>query len=603
MSLQATLSTTLIIATYNKPDFLRLVFEYLQRQIVMPSEVIVADDGSGESTRHLIEEWKSRLPVPLIHIWHEDKGFRLGAIRNRAIEAATGQYLIFVDGDILMHPRFVADHIAMARRGVYVTGSRCQLGEAVTTQLLESGRPPSFAAVAHGLNGKRCPVLTPLFYYRKSRNPEYIRACNMGVWRSDVVAVNGFNEDIEGWGHEDTEFSWRLHNSGVKKRFLKFRAVEAHLWHGRDKTNHSKNAAVMAKARDCGLTVISNGLRRLEAETPAEADTAGDGNPVVSVIIPNYNYARYLRSRIESVLAQTYADFEIIILDDCSTDSSREVIEQYRGNPKVSAIIYGDSNSGSPFVQWEKGIAAARGQYIWIAEADDEAEATFLEKTVAALRGDSLAVMAMSLSDIIDEQGEKSESNPYEVFSPTGDTEYYRGDIFVKEAMLWSNSVYNASMVLFRRDAYESMSDRSHTDMRYCGDWQFWVSMAGKGNVAVVREKLNRFRRHGVSVSDESKAMRGSSIEIFRIQSAMFARGVADGFDSRWMFAYRSLRDCRGRVADEELRRIGINHRYAPFYWTYKHMLRWLAPLSSDCYSPHAQIKTPPLKTLRKESI
>ena len=104
---------------------------------------------------------------------------------------------------------------------------------------------------------------------------------------------------------------------------------------------------------------------------PVSASAESCAAPLVSVIIPNYNYARFLTERIDSVLSQTFQNFELIILDDCSTDNSREVIERYRSNPKVSHIIYNQSNTGSPFAQWEKGLSVARGKYIWVAEADD----------------------------------------------------------------------------------------------------------------------------------------------------------------------------------------------------------------------------------------
>ena len=119
---------------------------------------------------------------------------------------------------------------------------------------------------------------------------------------------------------------------------------------------------------------------------------------MVSVIIPNYCHARYLKQRIDSVLAQTYSDIEVVLLDDCSTDSSREILESYRSHPRIKQIVYNDRNSGSAFAQWQKGFALTGGEYIWIAESDDYADPTFLERCVAALDSDSDCVIAHTLS-------------------------------------------------------------------------------------------------------------------------------------------------------------------------------------------------------------
>lgn len=258
-------SCTLIATTYNKPEFLRVTLEYLTRLRRMPDEIIIADDGSGAETAALIDEYRGRFPVPLIHAWHEDKGFRLAAVRNLALSKAKGEYIIVIDGDILVHPDFVADHLERAQPGVFVTGSRCQLDPTVTETLCRNvargHRLPPFFEISHGLNGTRLPLLWRLFYGRKSSDPEYVRGCNMAFWRRDAEAINGFNEEITGWGHEDTEFSWRLVNSGIEKRFLKCVAVQAHLFHkGRDKSSHSRNRIFMERARDERLTVIADGV-------------------------------------------------------------------------------------------------------------------------------------------------------------------------------------------------------------------------------------------------------------------------------------------------------------------------------------------------------
>ena len=124
--------------------------------------------------------------------------------------------------------------------------------------------------------------------------------------------------------------------------------------------------------------------------------------PIVSVIIPNYNHEPYLKARIDSVLQQDYQDFEVILLDDCSKDNSREVIEQYRNNPHVTHVVMNEQNTGNTFIQWERGISMAQGRYIWIAESDDVAEPQLLESLITPLQANPLSVVAFCHSQMID---------------------------------------------------------------------------------------------------------------------------------------------------------------------------------------------------------
>ena len=170
---------------------------------------------------------------------------------------------------------------------------------------------------------------------------------------------------------------------------------------------------------------------------------------MVSVIIPNYCHAPYLRQRIDSVLAQSYPDFEVVLLDDCSTDGSREVIERYRNHPRIKQIVYNDRNGGSAFAQWRKGFALTQGEYIWIAESDDYADPAFLERCVAELDADPACVLAHTLSRTVD-----SEGRPYGKVRHAGrPVRRMDGRRFVLRHLLRRNELYNASMAVFRRSA------------------------------------------------------------------------------------------------------------------------------------------------------
>ena len=175
---------------------------------------------------------------------------------------------------------------------------------------------------------------------------------------------------------------------------------------------------------------------------------------MVSVIVPNYNHAAFLKERIESILAQTYQDFELILLDDCSTDCSRSVLQAYARHPRVSALVMNDTNTGNTFVQWDRGIRLARGRYIWMAESDDVADPHFLEATVRALEANREAVMCLTGSILIDEHSRPLARASRDRWEETGEVKCFDGREYVHHNLLYRNYVYNASMVVFRRDVY-----------------------------------------------------------------------------------------------------------------------------------------------------
>ena len=228
--------TSLVIATYNWPEALAAVLATVRRQWELPDEVVIADDGSRAETGALIASTGASFPVPLRHVWHEDTGFRLGAIRNRAMAAAHGPYIIQLDGDMLLHPGFVRGHKRFARRGSYVQGSRAMLGQGATRRALASNDParglsvPFFTDVRNRVNAVYAPFLAR--FVRGPADPlTRTRGANMAFWRDDVIRVNGYDEELEGWGREDSEFVARLMNAGVYRRNLKFAAVAWHLEH------------------------------------------------------------------------------------------------------------------------------------------------------------------------------------------------------------------------------------------------------------------------------------------------------------------------------------------------------------------------------------
>ena len=215
-------------------------------------------------------------------------------------------------------------------------------------------------------------------------------------------------------------------------------------------------------------------------------------NPLVSVIIPNYCHAQYLDQRIQSVLNQTYRNFEVIILDDCSPDdgASKAVIEKYRNNPHVSHIVYNDVNSGSPFKQWKKGCDITRGELLWIAESDDYADERLLEVLVPQFEKNESISVAFCRSIEFNEEGDLGPAYPHDIEEGVHD-----GRQFIHQYCLLKAGIVNASAAVFSKNAYLSISDM-YTTFRGSADKLFWVLLAEKGDVAFVEKPYNHFRLH-----------------------------------------------------------------------------------------------------------
>ena len=218
-----------VIATYNNIAALNLVLLSATRQTRLPDEIIIADDGSTDATRVAIEQWQGRIACPIIHVWQEDKGYRRAKILNKAFAQSTSDYIVNIDGDMILHPCFIADHLRFARKNTFSAGGRVRIKPALTAQLLKNG---NYALgfftpqIKNRLNALHAPALTPLFYRR-----DHFRGCNIAFWRNDLLKVNGYDERYEGYGLEDYDLVVRLLRAGCIKRFVKFAAIAFHLHH------------------------------------------------------------------------------------------------------------------------------------------------------------------------------------------------------------------------------------------------------------------------------------------------------------------------------------------------------------------------------------
>jgi glycosyltransferase involved in cell wall biosynthesis len=254
---------SVVVVTYNWPQALALVLRALARQSVLPSEVIVSDDGSREDTRALLTRIAVDYPTRLVHLWQPDIGARMSRARNRGIAAARGDYVLFLDGDMLAQREFIADHLAFARRGYFAQGSRVLTGERCAARLLAEQRidvgffAPDLDRRRHTL---RIPALARAYAWPHTREAG-IKSCNWGFWRDDLLAVNGFNEAMTGWGREDNELALRAFHLGLLRRDLRFAALAVHLWHAtRKNLIDNPNDAILAATRASGAVRCALGL-------------------------------------------------------------------------------------------------------------------------------------------------------------------------------------------------------------------------------------------------------------------------------------------------------------------------------------------------------
>jgi glycosyltransferase involved in cell wall biosynthesis len=255
---------SLLISTYNWPSALQLCLKSVMQQSVMPNEVIIADDGSRNDTKSLIESFKEQSSVPIVHVWHADDGFQLSKIRNRAIAKASYSYIIQIDGDLILHQQFIKDHLHVKQKGCFVTGSRVLLSPQTSKALLENNSldiKRYNSGTKNHLNKFRNRLLRHYLatrYKTKGKHTYYVKGCNMAFWKEDLITVNGYNEALIGWGREDSELAVRLLNAMVQKKFLKMGGITFHI--------HHKEACRSMESRNVQMLEMAISEKRTRAE-------------------------------------------------------------------------------------------------------------------------------------------------------------------------------------------------------------------------------------------------------------------------------------------------------------------------------------------------
>lgn len=264
-------NTSLIISTYQGASSLGAILNRLAKGSSHPFCIHVADDGSCEKTRLALKKASREMPVQILHHWHEDKGFRKAKILNQAVNSCQADYVVFLDGDCLPHKDFVRDHMAMAEKGYFVQGRRCFVRENQVDALLEGRTSLSRLMLTGKVSGLFKSFRLPKPIVKVNRDMYGLLGCNLGVWKDDLLAVNGFDEDYEGWGREDSDLGARLYNLGLSRKMVYGRALVYHLNHPENKRDQlSQNDKRLKETISSCKTRCTNGLAK---ESPQSVES------------------------------------------------------------------------------------------------------------------------------------------------------------------------------------------------------------------------------------------------------------------------------------------------------------------------------------------
>jgi len=259
------MKASLIITTCNRPDALIQVLRSVEVQSILPNEVIIADDGSTDSTKKIIESFTKSSKLNVIHSWQEDKGFRVSRSRNKAIAKSTCEYIILIDGDVILHNKFLEDHIKHSEPGFFIQGSRVLISEEATMRLLRNNTN-KFSFFSKGLSNRKNSIhsnLLSIIFTKKLTSIKGIKTCNFSFYKKDCLEINGFNNKIEGWGREDSEFVVRILNNGIIRKDILFNSIQFHLWHPKSsRALLGKNEKILEEAIQKKLDWCEDGLNK-----------------------------------------------------------------------------------------------------------------------------------------------------------------------------------------------------------------------------------------------------------------------------------------------------------------------------------------------------
>lgn len=259
------MKTALLLSTYNWPAALNLVLKSIIRQSVLPDEILIADDGSKEETKLLIESFQKISAVPIKHFWQEDLGFRKSRILNQAVAGTDAEYIIQVDGDCILHSKFVEDHINARATNTYLYGARVNILPEYVDSVFEK-QIIDFGYFSKEIKNKsrslHVPFLASFYKVHKAYSDKF-RGCNVSFWRKDFIEINGYNEDYEGWGREDSDLVIRMGNKGVLAKRLRYAGIVFHIHHKiNSRDNFDKNDEMQNQTIAKKVVWIENGISK-----------------------------------------------------------------------------------------------------------------------------------------------------------------------------------------------------------------------------------------------------------------------------------------------------------------------------------------------------
>lgn len=501
---------SIIMPVYNAPErFLDSAIRSVLAQHYHNWELCVCDDASpNPSVKARLQRWQKK--DSRIKVAYSTENEHISGASNRALAIATGEFVGLLDHDDEITPDALYEVVKL-------------LQERPDADMIYSDEDKV------DVKERRAEP-----YFKPDWSPDYILSvmytCHFGVYRKKLMdELGGFRKGFE--GSQDYDLVLR-----ISERTSNIYHIPKILYHWRTAPG-SCATAMDAKpyARIAAKKAIAEHLERrhtpgtvLDGDRPGyykvifhspDTSAAPVDAPSVSIIVTNYNHARFLRKRIDSILQQTFQDFELILLDDRSTDDSRSILSSHGGDPRIR-IEFNDVNSGSTFKQWNKGIRLARGKYVWIAESDDYADERMLERLVAVLDADAAIAFAYCRSWRVsaDDRVEGFADSYLDWVDKERWTADYRADgrEECRNFFAMLNTVPNASAVVFRRSIYEGVGGADES-LRVCGDWKLWAAMALTGDVAYLSEPLNYFRFHDASVRSKTGQDNVDAAEIISV--------------------------------------------------------------------------------------
>ncbi len=369
---------SVIISTYNSEEWLRKVLEGYMYQDYQNYEVIVADDGSKTETRELIESFQKKYPVPLRHIWHEDKGYRRQRILNEAILKANFEYILFTDGDCIPRKDFVSVHARFAEKGYFLSGGYCKLpmktSEAISKEDIETGncfnvkwlKQHDRLKGTQSLKLNSGPTVATILDLITPTNASF-NNCNSSAFKEDLLAINGYDERMQ-YGGPDRELGERLENYGLKSKQIRHKAICLHLDHARGyKTKESleRNLAIRKDTKKSERYWTEHGIKKM---------------PSISVIVSTYNQPEWLKKALWGFENQTEKDFEIVIADDGSTPDTLEMINTFKKtSPLEISHVWQEDKGFRKTMILNKAIQASKGEYIIFTDGDCIPKYDFVE--------------------------------------------------------------------------------------------------------------------------------------------------------------------------------------------------------------------------------